>query len=49
MEIPGTSLDVSGNAVSADYFRTLGVAVLEGREFTAANHPNSASAPPPPG
>ena len=32
---------VLGNAVSADYFRTLGVAVLEGREFTAADHADS--------
>ena len=38
VEIPGTPLQVLGNAVSADYFRTLGVAVLEGREFTAADH-----------
>ena len=41
VEIPGTSLQVLGNAVSADYFRTLGVAVLEGREFTAADHADS--------
>ena len=41
VEIPGTSLVVLGNAVSADYFRTLGVAVLEGREFTAADHADS--------
>ena len=41
VEIPGTSLWVLGNAVSADYFRTLGVAVLEGREFTAADHAGS--------
>ena len=41
VEIPGTSLLVLGNAVSADYFRTLGVVVLEGREFTAADHPDS--------
>ena len=41
VEIPGTSLQVLGNAVSADYFRTLGVAVLEGREFTAADHTDS--------
>ena len=27
VDIPGTSLEVSGNAVSADYFRTLGIAV----------------------
>ena len=26
---------------SADFFRTLGVAVLEGREFTAADHAGS--------
>ena len=42
VEIPGTPLQVLGNAVSADYFRTLGVAVLEGREFTAADHADSA-------
>ena len=41
VEIPGTSLQVLGNAVSADYFRTLGVAVLEGREFTTADHADS--------
>ncbi len=41
VEIPGTPLQVLGNAVSADYFRTLGVAVLEGREFTAADHADS--------
>ena len=41
VEIPETSLLVLGNAVSADYFRTLGVAVLEGREFTAADHADS--------
>ena len=41
VEIPGTSLQVLGNAVSADYFRTFGVAVLEGREFTAADHTDS--------
>ena len=41
LEIPGTSLVVLGNAVSADYFRTLGVAVLEGREFTAADRADS--------
>ncbi len=41
VEVPGTSLQVLGNAVSADYFRTLGVAVLEGREFTAADHADS--------
>ena len=41
VETPGTSLQVLGNAVSADYFRTLGVAVLEGREFTAADHADS--------
>ena len=34
VEIPGTSLEVAGNVVSPDYFRTLGVAVLEGREFS---------------
>ena len=41
VEIPGTSLVVLGNAVSADYFRTLGVAVLEGREFTADDRAGS--------
>ncbi len=41
VETPGTSLLVLGNAVSAGYFRTLGVAVLEGREFTAADHADS--------
>ncbi len=42
VEIPGDPLQVVlGNAVSADYFRTLGVAVLEGREFTAADHADS--------
>ena len=33
VQVPGTSLEVAGNVVSPDYFRTLGVAVLEGREF----------------
>ena len=41
VEIPGTSMEVPGNIVSTDYFRTLGVAVLEGRAFTAADHPDS--------
>ena len=42
VEIPGSPLQVVlGNAVSADYFRTLGVSVLEGREFTAADHADS--------
>ena len=41
VEIPGTSMDVSGNVVSTDYFRTLGVAVLEGREFTGEDHADS--------
>ena len=41
VEIPGTSLVAFGNAVSADYFRTLGVAVLEGREFTADDRAGS--------
>ena len=35
VETPGTSMEVSGNVVSGDYFRTLGIAVLEGREFTS--------------
>ena len=34
-------MDVSGNVVSTDYFRTLGVAVLEGREFTGEDHADS--------
>lgn len=38
VEIPGSSMEVQGNAVSSDYFRTLGVGVLEGREFTEADH-----------
>ncbi len=41
VEIPGTPLQVLGNAVSADYFRTLGVSVLEGREFTATDRADS--------
>ena len=41
VEIPGTVMEVPGNAVSPDYFRTLGVAVLEGREFTDADHADS--------
>ena len=39
---PGTSMEVSGNVVSRDYFRTLGIAVLEGREFTSEDHVESA-------
>ena len=42
VEIPGTSMEVSGNVVSSDYFRTLGIAVLEGREFTSEDHAESA-------
>lgn len=42
VEIPGTSMEVSGNVVSGDYFRTLGIAVLEGREFTEEDHADSA-------
>ncbi|MCY4026045.1 MAG: ABC transporter permease [Acidobacteria bacterium] len=38
VETPDTSLEVAGNVVSPDYFRTLGVAVLEGREFTDTDH-----------
>ena len=41
VEIPGTSLLVLGNAVSADYFGTVGVAVLEGREFTDTDRADS--------
>ena len=37
VEVPGVSLEVAGNVVSPDYFRTLGVTVLEGREFTDAD------------
>ena len=43
VETPGTSMEVSGNVVSGDYFRTLGIAVLEGREFTSEDR--AASAP----
>ena len=43
VETPATSLEVAGNVVSPDYFRTLGVAVLEGREFTDFD---DADAPP---
>ena len=42
VEIPGTSMEVSGNVVSGDYFRTLGITVLEGREFTSDDHAESA-------
>ena len=42
VRIPGTSMEVSGNVVSRDYFRTLRIAVLEGREFTSENHVESA-------
>ena len=41
VEIPGTAMEVSGNAVSSDYFHTLAVSVLEGREFTAADDADS--------
>lgn len=41
VETPGTSMEVSGNVVSGDYFRTLGIAVLEGREFTSEDHAES--------
>ena len=34
-------MEVSGNVVSEDYFRTLDVAVLEGREFTGEDHADS--------
>ncbi|MCY4077443.1 MAG: ABC transporter permease [Acidobacteria bacterium] len=43
VQVPGVSLEVAGNVVSPDYFRTLGVAVLEGREFDDSDH---ADAPP---
>ena len=43
VEIPGASLEVSGNVVSPNYFRTLGIAVLEGREFGDSD---GADAPP---
>ena len=43
VEVPGASLEVLGNVVSPDYFRTLGVAVLEGREFRDSDE---AGAPP---
>ncbi|MYD85377.1 MAG: FtsX-like permease family protein [Acidobacteria bacterium] len=42
VETPGASMEVSGNVVSGDYFRTLGIAVLEGREFTSEDHAESA-------
>ncbi|MYN65561.1 MAG: FtsX-like permease family protein [Acidobacteria bacterium] len=42
VETPGTSMEVSGNVVSGDYFRTLGIAVLEGREFTSEDRAESA-------
>ena len=41
VETPETSTEVSGNVVSADYFGTLGIAVLEGREFTSEDHAES--------
>ena len=41
VEVPGVALDVLGNAVSRDYFRTLGVALIEGREFIATDHGDS--------
>ena len=43
VEVPGASLEVSGNVVSSDYFRTLGIAVREGREFSDVD---DADAPP---
>ena len=43
VETPATSLEIAGNVVSPDYFRTLGIAVLEGREFTDSD---DADAPP---
>ena len=41
VQVPGTSLEVAGNVVSPDYFRTLGVALLEGREFTDSDDGNA--------
>ncbi|MXY23383.1 MAG: FtsX-like permease family protein [Acidobacteria bacterium] len=41
VEVPGTSMDVPGNIVSAGFFRTLGVPVLEGREFNDADQPDA--------
>lgn len=41
VETPATSMEVPGNIVSAGYFRTLGVAVLEGRAFTDRDHAES--------
>ena len=42
VEIPGTSMEVTGNIVSTGYFRTLGVSLLEGRVFGAADDADSA-------
>ena len=42
VETPEVSTEVSGNVVSRDYFHTLGIAVLEGREFTSEDHAESA-------
>ena len=42
VETPEVATEVSGNVVSKDYFHTLGIAVLEGREFTSEDHAESA-------
>ena len=42
VETPGTSMEVTGNIVSTGYFRTLGVSLLEGRAFGAADDADSA-------
>jgi predicted permease len=42
VETSGTSMEVTGNIVSTDYFRTLGVSVLDGRAFSDADDVDSA-------
>ncbi|MBV9183237.1 MAG: ABC transporter permease [Acidobacteria bacterium] len=37
----GRRAEISSNAVGADFFRTLGIPVLQGREFNAADSPSS--------
>ena len=37
----GRHADVSSNAVAADFFHTLGIPVLQGREFNSADTPSS--------
>jgi len=37
----GRHADISSNAVGADFFHTLGIPVLQGREFNAADTPSS--------